>query len=190
MYAWWKHCFLLRGKLLQMKTQGWDKKPGVKIVFGRWQDSLEELEEYDGIFFDTYSEYYEDLRLVLAVCALWNLSVRRNKVFQRTWVFCDVSQMANHIWNSETGKVGSTIRCKASSKLHCWLVQGVSQSAAKAAGEGRLVQLLQWPSSRQSVLLPSIQWAVQARAAKTWAWDTIHQLANQCLWQEHLAKSG
>ena len=53
----------------QMKAQGWDKKPGVKIVFGRWQDSLQELEKYDGIFFDTYSEYYEDLRSVLAICA-------------------------------------------------------------------------------------------------------------------------
>lgn len=30
---------------------GWDMKPGVKILFGRWQDVVEQLEQYDGIFF-------------------------------------------------------------------------------------------------------------------------------------------
>lgn len=43
-------------------AKGWDSKPGVKIIPGRWQDVLPELGQYDGIFFDTYSEYYEDLR--------------------------------------------------------------------------------------------------------------------------------
>ncbi|KAJ8773300.1 hypothetical protein K2173_028477 [Erythroxylum novogranatense] len=41
---------------------GWGEKDNVKIVFGRWQDVLSQLETYDGIFFDTYGEYYEDLR--------------------------------------------------------------------------------------------------------------------------------
>jgi len=36
-----------------MLAQGWGKKPGVKILFGRWQDVLPQLETYDGIFFDT-----------------------------------------------------------------------------------------------------------------------------------------
>ncbi|KAG0042008.1 hypothetical protein BGZ83_001005 [Gryganskiella cystojenkinii] len=45
-----------------MLKQGWDKKPGVKILFGRWQDVVGDLEVYDGIFFDTFGEYYEDLR--------------------------------------------------------------------------------------------------------------------------------
>lgn len=45
-----------------MLRQGWDKKPGVKILFGRWQDVVGDLEVYDGIFFDTFGEYYEDLR--------------------------------------------------------------------------------------------------------------------------------
>lgn len=49
-----------------MKELGWDRKKGVKIIFGRWQDSLDQLEQYDGIFFDTYSEYYDDLRYQLA----------------------------------------------------------------------------------------------------------------------------
>ena len=47
-----------------MIALGWDKKPGVRVIFGRWQDSLAHLHQYDGIFFDTYSEYYEDLRLL------------------------------------------------------------------------------------------------------------------------------
>ncbi|KAG0364107.1 S-adenosyl-L-methionine-dependent methyltransferase [Gamsiella multidivaricata] len=45
-----------------MVKEGWDKKPGVKILFGRWQDVVDQLEVYDGIFFDTFGEYYEDLR--------------------------------------------------------------------------------------------------------------------------------
>ncbi|XP_027355799.1 protein arginine N-methyltransferase 2 isoform X1 [Abrus precatorius] len=46
----------------RMLRSGWDQKENVKIVFGRWQDVLSQLETYDGIFFDTYGEYYEDLR--------------------------------------------------------------------------------------------------------------------------------
>lgn len=39
---------------------------GVTILFGRWQDMLPAHVEgqvlLDGIFFDTYGEYYEDLK--------------------------------------------------------------------------------------------------------------------------------
>lgn len=45
-----------------MRAAGWDKKPGVRIIFGRWQDVVGRLGQYDGIFFDTYSEFYDDLR--------------------------------------------------------------------------------------------------------------------------------
>jgi len=48
---------------------GWDKKPNVRIVFGRWQDVLPQLGTYDGIFFDTFGEYYDDLR--------WECSVKK-----------------------------------------------------------------------------------------------------------------
>ncbi|CAG8457816.1 9809_t:CDS:2 [Paraglomus occultum] len=44
-----------------MLANGWDKKPGVKIIFGRWQDVLDQLELYDGIFFDTFGEFYADI---------------------------------------------------------------------------------------------------------------------------------
>ncbi|KAI4321065.1 hypothetical protein MLD38_034486 [Melastoma candidum] len=46
----------------RMIETGWGDKSNVRIVFGRWQDVLPQLESYDGIFFDTYGEYYEDLR--------------------------------------------------------------------------------------------------------------------------------
>jgi len=45
-----------------MLQLGWDKRPGVRILFGRWQDVLDQLVAYDAIFFDTFGEYYEDLR--------------------------------------------------------------------------------------------------------------------------------
>ncbi|OMJ08588.1 Protein arginine N-methyltransferase 2 [Smittium culicis] len=47
-----------------MISQGWDKKPNVIILFGRWQDKLPELQEigkFDAIFFDTFGEFYQDL---------------------------------------------------------------------------------------------------------------------------------
>ncbi|KAG2173436.1 hypothetical protein INT44_008788 [Umbelopsis vinacea] len=45
-----------------MKELGWDKKAGVTILFGRWQDVLPTMEQsFDGIFFDTYGEFYDDL---------------------------------------------------------------------------------------------------------------------------------
>ncbi|KAL5706894.1 type IV protein arginine methyltransferase [Ranunculus cassubicifolius] len=46
----------------RMLRNGWGAKKNVKIIFGKWQDVLSQLETYDGIFFDTYGEYYEDLR--------------------------------------------------------------------------------------------------------------------------------
>ena len=48
----------------QMIRLGWDKKPNVKVVFGRWQDVIDELGltfKFDGVFFDTYGEYWEDM---------------------------------------------------------------------------------------------------------------------------------
>lgn len=54
------HAHLLVG--MQMKEDGWNDKPNVHVVRGRWQDALLQLEQYDGIFFDTFGEDYEDLR--------------------------------------------------------------------------------------------------------------------------------
>lgn len=45
-----------------MIAQGWDKKPNVRVLFGRWQDVADQLHSYDGIFFDTYAEHYEHMR--------------------------------------------------------------------------------------------------------------------------------
>lgn len=42
-----------------MLELGWDKKPGVKILFGRWQDMISKLDIlFDGVFFDTYGGIY------------------------------------------------------------------------------------------------------------------------------------
>ncbi|KXZ55008.1 hypothetical protein GPECTOR_3g171 [Gonium pectorale] len=51
--------------LEHMARLGWPERPGVRILRGRWQDVLPELLDggpYDGIFFDTYGEYYEEMR--------------------------------------------------------------------------------------------------------------------------------
>eukprot|EP00873_Tetraselmis_striata_P011408 jgi/Tetstr1/431672/TSEL_021200.t1 len=45
----------------KMLREGWDKKKGVRILYGRWQDVLPQMGKYDGIFFDTYGEHYYDL---------------------------------------------------------------------------------------------------------------------------------
>eukprot|EP00201_Polytomella_parva_P017081 CAMPEP_0175056876 /NCGR_PEP_ID=MMETSP0052_2-20121109/10933_1 /TAXON_ID=51329 ORGANISM="Polytomella parva, Strain SAG 63-3" /NCGR_SAMPLE_ID=MMETSP0052_2 /ASSEMBLY_ACC=CAM_ASM_000194 /LENGTH=400 /DNA_ID=CAMNT_0016321989 /DNA_START=47 /DNA_END=1249 /DNA_ORIENTATION=+ len=49
-----------------MVQNGWKEKPNVRIMFGRWQEMIPILEQegvkFDGIFFDTYGEYYEEMR--------------------------------------------------------------------------------------------------------------------------------
>ena len=49
----------------RMIEDGWDKKPGVRVEFGRWQVVVPKLiaegVELDGIFFDTYGEHYTDM---------------------------------------------------------------------------------------------------------------------------------
>ena len=46
----------------KMIEDGWDQIQGVQVIFGRWQDVLDKLQVYDGIFFDTFGEYYDDLK--------------------------------------------------------------------------------------------------------------------------------
>jgi len=50
------------GVLKKIYREGWDKKDGITIVPGRWQDVMHELKTYDAVFFDTYGEYYDDMR--------------------------------------------------------------------------------------------------------------------------------
>lgn len=45
-----------------MQAAGWPSRPGVHVVFSRWQDALSTLGKFDGIFFDTYGENYAELR--------------------------------------------------------------------------------------------------------------------------------
>lgn len=39
-----------------MLAEGWGDKPGVKIVFGRWEDVINDVGPFDGIFFDTFDD--------------------------------------------------------------------------------------------------------------------------------------
>jgi len=45
-----------------MIARGWADKPGVRILFGRWEDVLPQLGTFDGIMFDTYAEHYDHMR--------------------------------------------------------------------------------------------------------------------------------
>lgn len=61
-----------------MKRQGWTSKPNVHVEFGRWQDVLRDIiaaneklpggrsnpkaRLFDGVFYDTYGEEYDDMR--------------------------------------------------------------------------------------------------------------------------------
>jgi type IV protein arginine methyltransferase len=51
--------------LEKLQRDGWDKKPNVIILQGRWQDTLPKLIDegvvFDGIYYDTFSEHYDDL---------------------------------------------------------------------------------------------------------------------------------
>lgn len=44
----------------KMLADGWDKKPGVSVLFGRWEDVVPTLErQFDGVFFDTFDDDFE-----------------------------------------------------------------------------------------------------------------------------------
>lgn len=52
--------------LAKMKQEGWYEKSNVTVLEGKWQDSLNKLLDegevfFDGIFYDTFSEHYEDM---------------------------------------------------------------------------------------------------------------------------------
>lgn len=44
----------------KMLADGWDKKPRVSVLFGRWEDVVPTLErQFDGVFFDTFDDDFE-----------------------------------------------------------------------------------------------------------------------------------
>ncbi|TIA90312.1 hypothetical protein E3P99_01622 [Wallemia hederae] len=47
--------------LKHMRETGWYDKPGVRVCEGKWQDFIEEIGQFDVIYFDTFSEHYHDL---------------------------------------------------------------------------------------------------------------------------------
>lgn len=62
-----------------MLRRGWGDKANVTILFGRWQDVADQLGEYDGIFFDTYSEHYEHMQVCFS-CKCAQLECSRESV--------------------------------------------------------------------------------------------------------------
>lgn len=40
----------------KMIKDGWDKKPNVKIIFAKYQDVINELPKFDGIYYDTWND--------------------------------------------------------------------------------------------------------------------------------------
>ncbi|CCE62908.1 hypothetical protein TPHA_0D02720 [Tetrapisispora phaffii CBS 4417] len=58
--------------LKKLKNDGWYDKKNIIILEGRWQDSLNTLLDYgnvffDGIYYDTFSEYYENILELLDI---------------------------------------------------------------------------------------------------------------------------
>ncbi|ODQ80142.1 hypothetical protein BABINDRAFT_35303 [Babjeviella inositovora NRRL Y-12698] len=51
--------------LAKMRADGWFEMPNVVVLSGRWQEALPKLLEegitFNGIYYDTYSEHYEDM---------------------------------------------------------------------------------------------------------------------------------
>jgi protein arginine N-methyltransferase 2 len=49
----------------KMIADGWGKRDGVRVCFGRWQDEMPKLiaegAKFDGVFYDTYGEHFTDL---------------------------------------------------------------------------------------------------------------------------------
>ena len=45
----------------RMVAEGWTSKPNVTVLFGRWQDVITQAGTFDGVFFDTYGEFYSDM---------------------------------------------------------------------------------------------------------------------------------
>jgi protein arginine N-methyltransferase 2 len=41
------------------KSKGWDQRPGVELVFKRWEDAITELGDFDVVYWDTFAQDYE-----------------------------------------------------------------------------------------------------------------------------------
>ena len=52
------------GVLAEMESTGWPDKPGVRVIRGRWQETISQIPDasLSAVFFDTYGEYDSDMR--------------------------------------------------------------------------------------------------------------------------------
>jgi len=44
------------------RNKGWDQKAGVELVFKRWEDAIEELDDFDVVYWDTFAQNYDGER--------------------------------------------------------------------------------------------------------------------------------
>ena len=51
-------------------AEGWHERPGVTVIFARWQDVLMDIGPFDGLFYDTYAESYIDLRSITPLLSI------------------------------------------------------------------------------------------------------------------------
>lgn len=47
----------------KMIEEGWLKKENVKVIFAKWQDVIEHLPRYDGIYIDTWDEELDEFHM-------------------------------------------------------------------------------------------------------------------------------
>jgi len=49
----------------KMKKDGWDKKSNVTCLFDKWQNVLDKLPKFDGIYFDTWKELLDPFHKIV-----------------------------------------------------------------------------------------------------------------------------
>lgn len=71
--------------LSQMKKNGWFSKPNIKIYQSKWQDCIQKLKQFDGVYFDTwdnddkfYTNVIPNLHRLLKVGGIFTFWYPRN----------------------------------------------------------------------------------------------------------------
>jgi hypothetical protein len=82
-----------------MLQQGWLKKSHVKSIFGTWQDICPYLPEFDGIYFDTYSEdtieFFEKIHHIVKPKGIFSFFYSPNHTTLGNWMIDILSKNFN-----------------------------------------------------------------------------------------------
>lgn len=41
------------------KSKGWDQRPGVELVFKKWEDAITDIGDFDVVYWDTFAQDYQ-----------------------------------------------------------------------------------------------------------------------------------